>query len=419
MNKFILLLTGSQLLFIITGCTTVKRFRTAEFSGEDNTLVDVQLFNTRLSPENFVVQEKNLWTLSANAQTRMVQILDERYPDNEQFMDAISGSFGTNEVSVQDLTRKDLRMVFSINKSRDYSKLHNASGRFSPADRIEYLRLSLEIPDSYNLRFDEWNRYETEFGELDIADVSFSRSMDLSLDASPVGTDIGYDAGVARNEKQVITKRYLKLNGRMSDHMVVIESEGNRELDLTGNVIIDVSLVFKGFPEIVMIPVFSDAGDGTRAAEIATMKFVDTVVPAMEDAPDTLFAFLSMEYIYRHVASGWETFAEWDDKVEYFQGHVSKKVPLFLKKDYLPGLFCIGTDQGENKSLKFRKTAEKEYLLQFMEYQDASRFLEWLQNPARRQTDPVFIGSHKLLFEGAPVTPGEVVEKQLKVLPVY
>lgn len=419
MRKFTFLITGSLLLFAITGCTTVKRFKTADYKGEDNSLVDVELFNTRLSGEPVVVQEKNLWTMSANAQTRMVQILDERYPDNEQFLGAVSGSFGANEVQVQELTRKDLRMVFTISKNRDYSKLNDALGRFSPADRIEYLRLSLEIPDSYNLRFHEWNRYVTEYGEIDIADVSFSRSLELSLDGIPGSTDMGSDAALGRNEKQVVSKRYLKLNGSISDHLAVIESEGTREVDLTGNVIADVSMVFDGFPEMVVIPVFSDSGVGGGAAEVVALKFIDVVVPAMDDAPDTLYAILTLDYIYRHVQSGWKTFAEWDDKVEYYQGNVSKKVPLFLKNDYLPRLFCIGTDQGGKSALKFRKSPGKEYLLQFRDHLDASRFLEWLRNPARMQADPVFIGSNKLLYKGDPVTPGEVVGNQLKVLPVY
>jgi len=139
----------------------------------------------------------------------------------------------------------------------------------------------------------------------------------------------------------------------------------------------------------------------------------------MEDAPDTLYAHLSLDYIYRHVESGWKTFVEWDDKVEYYQGSVSKKIPLFLKKDYLPRLYCIGSDQEVNRALKFCKATDKEYLLQFRDYHDANLFLEWLQNPVRKQTDPVFIGSNKLLYQGTPITPGEVVEKHLKVLQVY
>ena len=411
------LITGLLLLFTICGCTTVKRFKTAEYKGEDNKLVDVELFNARLSGDPVGVQEKNLWTLSANAQTRMVQILDERYPDNEQFMGIISGNFGSSEAPVQELTQKNLRMVFTISKSRDYSKLNDATGRFSPADRIEYLKLSLEIPDSYNLRFYEWNRYSTEYGEIDIADVSFSRNLDLSLDGSPGGVALGSEATLGRSEKQEVSKRYLKMNGSISDQRVVIEEEGTREVDLTGNVIADVSLQFDGFPEIVMVPVFTAGEDGSF--DLSALNFEDVVVPAMSDAPDTLYAELTLEYIYRHVASGWLTFAEWDDKVEYYQGSIGKKMPLFTKKDYLPRFFCIGTDQDGKNALKFWLTQEKEYLLQFRERHDASRFLEWLQNPSRIQSDPVFIGNNKLLYKGEFITPGEVLENQLKVLPVY
>lgn len=405
------------MLLTITACTSVKRFKSVDYRGEDNSLVDVELFNARISAEPSESVEKNLWALSANAQSHLVQILDERYPDNEEFMSAMAGSFGTMQSPQQDLTQKDLRMVFSISKSRDYSSLNDASGRFSPADRIEYLKLSLDIPESYKLRFYEWNRYITEYGLIDIADVSFSRNLDLSVDGSPGGADLGSEASLGRNEKQVLSKRYLKLNGSISDERVVIEAEGTREVDLTGNVIADVSLHFNGFPEVLMVPVFAAAEDGSM--ELTALNFVDILVPAMSDAPDTLFADLKLEYIYRHVASGWHTFAEWDDRVEYYQGRIHKKVALFSRSDYLPRLFCIGTEQGGKEVLKFHLSPEREYLLQFRDHHDASRFLEWLSNPEQRQSDPVFRGSNKLLFRGMPITPGAGVTNQLKVLPVY
>jgi len=417
MRKFSFLIAWVLLLLAITACTSVKRFKSVEYKGEDNSLVDVELFNARISDEAVAVREKNLWTLSANAQTRLVQILDERYPDNEQFMSAMAGSFGTGETPLQDMTRKDLRMIFTISKNRDYSLLNDAGGRFSPADRIEYLKLSLKIPESYNLRFHEWNRYITEYGDIDIADVSFSQNLDLSVDGSSGGVDLGSEATLARSEKQVVSKRYLKLNGSISDHQVVIEEEGTREVDLTGNITADVSLLFDGFPEIVMVPVFAAGENGSTG--FSALNFVDVLVPAMSDAPDTLFAELRLDYIYRHVAAGWNTYAEWDDKVEYYQGSLSQKVPLFSRKDYLPHFFCIGSDRGGKDALKFSKSQEKEYLLQFWDRHDASRFLEWLQNPSRKQSDPVFIGSSRLLYKGAPITPGEVLENQLKVMPVF
>jgi len=417
MRKLTFLVAGTLLLLTIAACTSVKRFKSVDYRGEDNTLVNVELFNTRISSERNAVREKNLWTLSANAQSHLVQILDERYPDNEQFMSAMSGNFGPEDFQGEEYTRKDLRMVFTISKNRDYSLLNDAKGRFSPADRIEYLQLSLEIPEHHRLRFYEWNRYITEYGEIDIADVSFSRNLDLSLEGSPGGIDMGSGASLGRNEKQELSKRYLKLNGSISDQRVVIEAEGTREADLTGNVTADVSLQFEGFPETVMVPLFGVDEEDNRV--LSALSFVDVLVPAMDDAPDTIFAELSLKYIYRHVSSGWKTYAEWDDNVAYYQGSLKRKVPLFLKKDYLPKFFCIGTDQVEKDALKLRKTPEKEYLLQFRDYVDAKGFLEWLLNPSRMQNDPLSIGNNRLLYRGEPITPGEVLEKQLKVMPVF
>jgi len=413
MRKYAFLI-GSISLFIITGCTSVRRFKTADYKGVDNSLVEVTLFNARLLGEPLITQEKNLWTLSANAQTRMVQILDERYPGNEEFLNALSGNFNSDNVPLQDLTKKDLRMVFSIEKNRDYSKLNDAAGRFSPADRIEYLKITLEIPGSYHLRFLEWN-----YGEIDLADVSFTRNMELSVDGSPAGADIGYDATVGRNEKQAVRKRYLQLNGNLNEHKLEIESEGTRETDLTGNVIADISLAFAGFPEIVVVPVFSDTISNGRKVDFVALRFVDVVVPAIEEIPDTIYANLSLDYTYRHAAGGWKTYAEWDDRVEYYQGHRSKMVPLFLKRDFVPAFFCIGIQKGEKSCLKFRKGQGKEYLLQFRDQHDAVRFLEWLQSPSLSQSDPVFMGENTLLYNGAPVTPAEIVENQMSVLTVY
>ena len=415
MRKICLLLSGAVLLVILGGCTSVKRFKSAAYKGEDNSLVDVELFNTRLSTEALAMKEKNLWTLSANAQTRLIQILDERYPENEQFIRVLSGNFGYDEAEEVLYTRKDLRMVFTISKNRDYSLLNDPKGRFSPADRIEYFSLSLEIPENYRLRFHEWNRYGTEYGEIHIADVGFSRNLDLSMDATPGGVGVESSTSLGKNEKQEVSRRFMKLNGSITDHKVLMEAEGNREVDLTGNVTAEVSLQFDTFPEVLMEPVFMSGAEGNKI--LSDLKFMDVLVPAMEDAPDTIFADMRLSYVYRHVDSGWLTFAEWDDRVEYYQGNLVRKVPLFLKKDYLPPFFCIGTDFGTRQLLKLQKDVEKEYLLQFGSYKDASAFLEWLQNHARIVPGVNFMGDWELLYQGESITEDKV--HPLRVLPVY
>jgi hypothetical protein len=417
MKKLAFLLPGALLLLILSACTSVKRFKSVDYRGEDNTLVNVELFNTRMASEPLAFREKNLWTLSANAQSHLVQILDERYPDNEQFINALSGSFGTGTSYRAEMTRKDLRMVFTISKDREYSQINNPDGRYSPADRIEYYRLSVRIPDHYRLRFNEWNRYVTEYGEFDISDVSFSRNLDLSLEGAPGGVDLGAGAGLGRNEKQEISKRYLKLNGSISDRQVVMEAEGTREVDLTGNVTADVSLQFEGFPELVMVPVF--ASDEAGNTVLSDLDLVHVVVPAISDAPDTIFAELSLKYIYRHVASGWKTFAEWDDHVEYYQGSFRRELPLFLKKDYLPQFFCIGTEQEGKEALILHKSPDREYLLQFRDYTQAAEFLEWIRNPGWDPERPLSIAGNALLYKGESISPEQVRHYQLKAIPVF
>ena len=413
MRNFILLLAGLVLLLFASSCTSVKRFKSADYKGADNALVDVELFSSRLATETVARQDMHLWNLSANAQTRLVQILDERYPDNAQFMSAMSRNYQlSGDLPVEDFTRKELLMVFSLTRKREYPTINDPAGRFSPADRIEYLKLTLEIPEENNLKFTRWNRYATEYGEMEIADVSFSRSLELGASGDPGGVDLSGKASLTRSERQVIETRYLKLNGSLSETQLVLEEEGTRETDLTGNISANVSLEFEGFPERVVIPFFSDSGE-------MVIQFSDVLVPALELAPDTLFAKLTMEYIYRHVQSGWLTFAEWDDKVEYYEGTVHKRVPLFTKQDYLPGFYCIGVEQEDRNALKVKRENGKEYLLQFMDYSSATRFQDWLLKPDRDPLRPVFMGNSQLVFEGQPVTPAGILEDQLKVIPVH
>ncbi|MEN8228409.1 MAG: hypothetical protein ABFS38_09670 [Bacteroidota bacterium] len=435
MKKLSLLLSGLLLLLICTGCTSVKRFKSATYKTEDNTLVDMELFGSRLTMEETVSPERNMWDLSASAQTQLIQILNERYPDNEQFIGALSNEYLTlGETASLDLTGKKLRMVFTISKRRDYSALNDASGRFSQADRIEYLRFTLEIPEKYNLRFKEWNRYVTEYGEIEIADVSFSRSFDLDVDGSlSPQTDVGGKGSLSRSESQEVRSRYLKLNGSISDRKIGVEEEGTREIDLTGNVIADVSLEFEGFPERLTIPLFSREGnEGSGAATVASLKFVDVLVPRMQDAPETINATLQLDYIYRHVQTGWKTYQEWDDQVEYYSGTVKKEIILFTKEDYIPHFYGIGTELGGKTLIKVRTGTGVDYPLQFKDYPDSSRFLEWLQSLPEEGDGsktgegrdpgsgmPVMIGKNSLLINGEPITTNQLVKSDLKVLPVY
>lgn len=413
------------LFFLLFSCTSVKRFKSASYKGEDHGLVDMELFEATLDDPNGGVAGKNLWDLDAGAQTQLIKIINERYPGNAQFTEALNQTYLVKgEGSFVDLTKKNLRLVFTISKKQDYRILGESGSRFSPADRIETMKFSLKIPDQYLLRFTGWNRYSSEYGELDIADVSFSRSIDLSGEISSEFADGGIRSSSGRKEDQSVRSRYLKLNGSISPKCIVMESEGNREIDLAGNVLADVSLAFEGFPERISFPVYS-AGSEDSPKQVLRIDFMDMLVPRISDLPDSIMATLEMEYVYRHVISGWKSYQEWDDRVAYYSGRVSKQISLLSRDQYVPRIYCLGLDREDGEALGIRSASGMDYPLQFLDHRAAGSFLEWLSVFGSDQGEGhpstyIKVGSYALLWKGQPINPSSLSSMGgLKVKPVF
>jgi hypothetical protein len=310
-------------------------------------------------------------------------------------------------------------MIFSIGKGRDYRHLNDPSYRFSPADRIEYISIRLTLPETIPLRFTRWNRFSTEYGEIELADITFSQNMMLEAEGEVEGVEVTSRGTFGRNEQQEVRSRFLRLNGTLDSRWIEIEEEGTREIDLTGNVLADISLRFEGFPERITFPVFATSmeEDGSTS-ELKTLLFRDVLVPRMEEVPDSIFATLEVAYIYRHVQSGWKTFQEWDDRVEFYSGKLEKEVPLFTRLEYVPEFFSLGSEIRGKEAIRIRSPGGREYPLQFISYQDARRVLDWLLN---QQTEgPVRVGDHILLYRGIPLSSLPLEDKaEWKVIPVY
>jgi len=120
------------------------------------------------------------------------------------------------------------------------------------------------------------------------------------------------------------------------------------------------------------------------------------------------------------VISGQKTFPEWDDRVKYYNGSVSKTIALFSPCDYVPDFYGIGTDRDSDRKhlIKMSSPGDKEYNLVFRTYRDAVAFYEWLAdyfNRAENRNKYVDIGGYRLkfrnkdlvneLFEGFSIMP--------------
>jgi hypothetical protein len=331
---------------------------------------------------------------------------------------------GEDELFSDDYTRSDMRLIFSVGRNRE-------AAISSPADRLEYLKITLSIPDDSLLRFTGWNNYSTEYGTIEIGDVSFTRSIDLSASSSLSGKNSlttgkfssGGTASSVRKEDQKVGYRYIKLNGRISNRSVSMEEEGTREIDLTGNISTDVSLAFKRFP--LTLAVMSGLKDSLGRWNDATRILADyrlVAVPLMRNIRDTLFGVVEMEYLYRNVRNGSATFQEWDDNVMYYKGKVTRRVPLFASGDYLPSFYCIGHDDSRSLLGATRSNGSR-YDLVFRNYIDAQDFCDWLRNrilSGKYPGKPIqFATSDLIIFEGRDLNASDFSGNRLLKVQQY
>jgi hypothetical protein len=147
------------------------------------------------------------------------------------------------------------------------------------------------------------------------------------------------------------------------------------------------------------------------------------IVPRIADIKDTLFANLKMKYYYRNVAWGKKSFPEWDDRVRYYTGTVSKTVPLFTKRDYVPEFFCIGKKTPVREILIIETAHNRNYALKFRTYSEAANFMAWLQNffsVSGNEDKAVEIGENRVLFRGKDLMYSQIKgETGLSIMPCY
>ncbi len=418
------------IVFLVTviACSSLKRHAGAEYRGEDPSLADIGLFGYKIYESDELSTPGNLWDLNATAQANLLEILDRRFSGNESFLKALNNRYTTEITGIGSYTNKNLRLILTVSKKRDYRSVgRNSHAGHPAADRIEYLRIRLRLPQDIGLQFTNWNRFTTEYADIRVAGVTFNRSADLSSEAGITSEEetiernanAGIKASVSQKEEQTVKYRYLKMNGKLSDKIMEIEEEGTREIDLTGNIITDVSLSFSGFPEKIFIPVYNKEENDLVSVQLME---TDIMVPRLTGMTKPVMADLEMEFVYRHVSSGSDTFQEWDDVVEYYTGTVKKEIKLLDKYDYLPPFHCIGIQSSEKEIITVRSNSGKSYALIFGNYAEALGFQEWLLVRAGNinKEMPLINGDYSLWFRGEKLSPGKLqIISGLKVLPYY
>jgi hypothetical protein len=433
MRKMFIIFPIISGLMFYSGCTTLRRYSSLQTPGIDSTLADIDLFGIRISQTQPAGKAKSLWDLSADAQSQFIKILNTRFPDNDRFLSSLSFEYmkGDEDAPSRDYVSKDLRLIFSVSKKSAIlkDKVFNTPA-LSRADRLESIKISLMLRDP-TLRFTGWNIYSTEYGSIDIGDVSFSRSLEVKGTAAlsskkEIGGEasIGGTASFSRREDQSVKQRYLKLNGRINKQKIEMEEEGTREIDLAGNIIADVSLEFDRTTE--MLTMFRGLKDSTGAfnsADKISSEVYLVSVPKKKKIDEFIEADLKMDFVYRNVRRGRRTFPEWDDRVKYYRGAAIKTIPLFTAHDYVPGFYSIGSGSGDEARdlICIERGGDNQYPLIFSSYEEASAFYLWLMHCLTTDKDKVIkIGDQSLKFKNIDLTYEHIKEDfRFSVLPYY
>jgi hypothetical protein len=442
------------LAMLATACSTVKRYTSvsdtqkekpiflARGADEDSLRVRMDISDSRISDPAPSSEGKSLWDLGNEGQKELLDILSQRYKDNDKFTDILNTQYLSDDGGgggAIDYVRKNVRIVFSISRWHPYEIMGNVNG-FSPADRIEYLKYKLTLDDSAStIKFTGWNRYGTAYGSINIADVSFQENLSASAGAGNSagiitggsGSGAGVTASASKTEAQKVRYRYIQLNGSISNKSLQLESEGTREVDLAGNVTADVTMAFDAFPEVLysLSKVKNDSGIFLQPVEVHLSETV-ALVPK-ETTIHSIRAMLTYDYAYRHVLKGDKTFYEWDDKVKYVTGTVSKEVTLMKAKDILPPFCCLkfqcDTSTHNKNFIKIRNLAAglgvQETNLAFPNQSAANTFITWLVSykcPPAELNQPIKLkNGYALWYNGSFLTRQRILDNQDQLAEIF
>ncbi len=391
-------------LLAIAGCTTVKRFKTAKTDATDTVkYVSMDLFSIRSEEKKEEkTSEKTLWDLDAEGQAMLIDKIDKRQTANSAFTEGLNSKYfeDGNKLAAVDYCVKNVKVILSINKLRNYAAFPKS---FTPADRIEYLKFKLKLKSGQNAEFIKWDKFQTEFATIDIADVTFARTLEASLTGKAgvngkgtvsAGETVSAEAGaemsvegnikgnISKTEAQKIKYRYASLNGKLDKDYLQIEEEGTREIDLNGNVVIDATIKFKPwYGKFAILEDLKDKSGAYNPKDKVALKFKPYTMPEFSFEKN-LLVDLEYEYVYRFVKGGYKTFPEYDDRICYKTGNGSSLgLNLILADDIKPGIWVITFVDPTTKVEGVLKVKDKFNTiseLQFPSYESAGLFRSWL-----------------------------------------
>lgn len=335
---------------------------------------------------------KDFWSMTEDAQQAYIEQCGARVSKPEELASAIANPMtrksGTTNLDLSTFKKK---IVLSI--------MHDSR---LPADRIASMRIKLVLDKNSAFSFVNWDKIVTQYSIVDLGTSSLTNTgtFKLAPEINMAGDILGVAAGeasrvTALTEEAKLAKRFVEVNGSLSNGQAWLDLNGMPGRDLAGNVVLEVSLKANRTVSYTVHQfgnLFSSSGAASKAEDVVIgdqrMK-----VPYTQD---TVRATVMMDACVRHVIRGGRTIAEGDDKVQFSCVKDTQQTRLVVlgEQEFDTKLYFIylGTT---NKHLRIMNPAEGgPVALCFSSREAALELVKWLKNSGASS-----IGGNKLLWQ--------------------
>jgi hypothetical protein len=313
-----------------------KRYKSITVTNDNNAIknkIDVNAYVIE-KEKGESPKPKTIFDLSPKAQAALISELSKKETATDKFISGLTNNLSSkpsNTTEIIDYSQFEKRIVVSIrNKSH------------MPADRISKINITLDIGNEVKIL--SCNKLTTEYQTLDLGKLNYSNTQNAevtgnaSIEAGNEATITGdktsekatgkMGVGVAGklsanrsfSEEVLLKQRMVALNAAISQNKLSLYQEGISGIDLTGNILADVTLGIENlkvekiysFSELIKNDVVTDAGNIKASEKII-------ICPNLTQ---DIKAKISFEADYREVLKKHKTISESDDKVNLYYGTV-------------------------------------------------------------------------------------------------
>lgn len=396
-----------SLVAVISGCAgpmLTKRYASMENVNLKPETIEAKLtaFSTGVPS---ISAKTTLLYLSGRGQASFIRVLGRKSGKTDEFLQSLGTPIRKQKTfqRILDHTTIKRRVVFSI----DHWPITN------PADRIRRAKIRLDNLTG-RAEFRSWTRFATKYETVNLGNMTFTEQSGTSLGITggPLGGLVGAAANAQRSqafrEAIPLTRRFVSVTGTLLPERAELIQEGVPGIDLTGNLIVDLTLRIgepsNHYDTLSFHHLFDADGQPNKPDHITVSRQTHFFVVK----PSNVYADAILTATVRRVKKGGSTIFEGDDDVVFATGRSTVQHLLLVPMRMLRFSVWSLTDP-KGTPLAISSGSSFPETIFFSTYDDAVTFRNYLVQTKK----PSFVRNRHLWLNDKPLHSS--VAKQLQV----